>query len=1078
MLSHRIGLMLVLTSLLMSAALFLYARNDERLNARFEFSRMTVDSMERINARIDNYAQILTGVAAYIGVTETVSVRDYDEYVSSLDLKQNFPGAIGISFVREVPAEAVPGLEATLSEQYGRPVTVTTDDTAARRLIVTRMAPLEGSAAMIGQGAASDAGRRISYALARETREPILTPLVTLEHLGVEQSGFQLVRAVHTHEMHLDTDQETAERFLGWVVAPFIGSQVLGEITSALGRDYSLRVYDGPQPDAATLFFSSANAPGGQGAYVESYNLQLYGRIWHLQFISTPAFDANFASYLPHALMLVGLMLTALLGLSMKYTDLRSDALAQVAAHRARQLGAREDENRALLDTTVSVVMVLDANGVIIFANAAAAVLFKRPTERLVGERFDVFVRLLPENGADEGYDAQGILEDGTRLLLDVETNDWRCAEGTTQTTAILRDVTEQITARQQLDLVRQRFDIALAGAEIGIFELCLSTGELEVSDTWRKVMGAEGGPDVCDLKSTLLARVHPDDLPDLVEANRRCINGETNRTTAEYRVRFGAQWRWMYSDGVAVERDAQGRAIRLVGTQTDITDLRHARNALEVSEARFRMVLEDAPVGMALMNEQGSFTDVNTALAKLCGFAPQALRSKKRLSDLVTRKDYVQMARELREILETGEATTFQSQMRIRTQSGEERWGLFNVSWTYDKNRSENVYIAQVVDITDQKKVEQIKSEFVATVSHELRTPLTSIKGALGLLGATDGKNMSTSASRLLEIARVNADRLTVIVNDILDLEKISSGEVVFELENVDIDTLVKASITEMQPFAAQHDNLLAVEAPADGITVHIDVNRTKQVLANLISNACKYSDPGTGVTLRVERGADVATVFVENFGPGIPDSFRDQIFDAFTQADSSDTRSKGGTGLGLNITRQIVARQGGRIGFESNPGGATVFWFTCPLVEDDALAAKEDLSVVPLPVPERLRVLHVEDDSDFAAVIEAGFGERADVMHAGSLAEARRVVGFEAWDVILMDWTLPDGSAGVFLDEAIAEHPDACVIILSAVTAATDDPRVALSLTKSQVEIEMIVDQAEKSVAQNVKPRRRMTS
>ena len=330
----------------------------------------------------------------------------------------------------------------------------------------------------------------------------------------------------------------------------------------------------------------------------------------------------------------------------------------------------------------------------------------------------------------------------------------------------------------------------------------------------------------------------------------------------------------------------------------------------------------------------------------------------------------------------------------------------------------------------------------------------------------------MTAGAQRLLEIARVNADRLTAIVNDILDLEKISSGEVVFESENVCLNDLVTASVNEMGPFAQQHNNTLETVDAGNDMVVRIDAGRTRQVLANLISNACKYSDPDTPVTVRYERLGEQAIVFVQNFGPGVPESFRSQIFDAFTQADGSDTRSKGGTGLGLNITRQIVARQGGRVGFESKKDAVTVFWFTCPLVKVDALVPRRQKAKVQRPYTERLRILHVEDDHDFADVIKAGFGPTIDFVHAESISQARPLIELSHWDVVLVDWTLPDGNACELL-AAVAEHqPQAKVVGLSAHTAPFEDARVVLNMTKSQVEIDVIVKQVRNLVTNSTGP------
>ena len=149
-----------------------------------------------------------------------------------------------------------------------------------------------------------------------------------------------------------------------------------------------------------------------------------------------------------------------------------------------------------------------------------------------------------------------------------------------------------------------------------------------------------------------------------------------------------------MYANAVPVSRSSDGGATRLIGAQMDITALREARNTLEMSEARFRMVLEDAPVGMAVMNEHGKFVGVNAALATLSGYDVRMMRKKMRLAELLSRKDFVTLSRDVRQLLKADTANTYQNQFQFHTRSGEISWGLFNLRWTYDKKIVWNMFI------------------------------------------------------------------------------------------------------------------------------------------------------------------------------------------------------------------------------------------------------------------------------------------------------------------------------------------------------------------------------------------------
>jgi PAS domain S-box-containing protein len=513
-----------------------------------------------------------------------------------------------------------------------------------------------------------------------------------------------------------------------------------------------------------------------------------------------------------------------------------------------------------------------------------------------------------------------------------------------------------------------------------------------------------------------------------------------------------------MRSDAVVVERAKDGTALRLIGTQQEITDERHARNALEASESQFRQVVSAAPIGMALMDSNGKFAAVNDAFCELCGTSEEIVISQKTMSDLMPPQDIKDIVRRVDKMLKDNIDSTYEGEHRLLRSDGTARECRFHVSWTYNRNTDSNLFIAQIIDISEQKRVDRIKDEFVSTVSHELRTPLTSIKGALGLIKATADDSLSASINRLIEIANSNAERLTTIVNDILDLEKISSGDVAFDIQRVNLNTLIADALVDLTPFALQHDNTLVAEVAELDIFVDADASRLRQVLANLISNACKYSSSNTEINVLAERIDDLAIVYVQNLGPGVPKAFRARIFEAFSQADASDTRARGGTGLGLNISRQIIKRHNGKIGFESVPDGVTVFWFTCPLSTAPDARAEQTSTPSSSQPASRKTILHVENDRDFAEIVASELFKDARVIHAASIAGARAEIARAKFDIVLLDWLLPDGDGAVLIDEVLSKVPDTRIVSLSADSDRKADPRVAANLIKSRTDLSTI--------------------
>lgn len=239
--------------------------------------------------------------------------------------------------------------------------------------------------------------------------------------------------------------------------------------------------------------------------------------------------------------------------------------------------------------------------------------------------------------------------------------------------------------------------------------------------------------------------------------------------------------------------------------------------------------------------------------------------------------------------------------------------------------------FLILLSDVSDQREQDRRISDFVSTVSHELRSPLTSIKGALRLLMATENKNLSKQGYNLVDIAHRSSDRLILIINDILDLEKLSKGEMQMQFQDTDLSDLV----TEAQ-------RAITMESPAcDLIELHgtdtprpfrTDPNRVIQVLTNLLSNACKFSPPGGRVLVSIEEEPDCFRISVQDQGPGIPAKDHYKVFQRFADMENSERISKGGTGLGLSICKAIVDRMGGTIGFQMCEKTGTTFYFTLP--------------------------------------------------------------------------------------------------------------------------------------------------
>ena len=276
------------------------------------------------------------------------------------------------------------------------------------------------------------------------------------------------------------------------------------------------------------------------------------------------------------------------------------------------------------------------------------------------------------------------------------------------------------------------------------------------------------------------------------------------------------------------------------------------------------------------------------------------------------------------------GKTVSFSNEHRFRQKDGSYKWILDRgMVVQRDESGQPTRMIGTHSDISERKQLDRIKSEFISTVSHELRTPLTSIRGALGLLEAGTVGEIPPKAMAIVNIANRNSERLILLVNDILDMEKLLSGKMVYNMEPINLGNLLNLSIESNAAYAANYSVKYRLINVGEEI-IMADSNRLHQVLANMMSNAAKFSPPNAIVDIGYTRNEQFIRVTVEDHGPGIPDEFRDRIFAAFSQANSTNGRKHGGTGLGLNISKKLMQDMGGEMGYVTLTGenSGTTFW------------------------------------------------------------------------------------------------------------------------------------------------------
>lgn len=463
--------------------------------------------------------------------------------------------------------------------------------------------------------------------------------------------------------------------------------------------------------------------------------------------------------------------------------------------------------------------------------------------------------------------------------------------------------------------------------------------------------------------------------------------------------------------------------------------------------------ILNSAKFGIITTDLNGTILSFNHAAETMLQYAANDVIGQQTPALFHVMEELAQYAREKQYAVERAD---FSLLMTLAKQQEEEH------EWTYirrdgsrfpvslsvtalhskDENATAFGYLCIATDLTERNKIDRMKREFISTVSHELRTPLTSIRGSLGLVCAGTAGALPEKAQTLLNIANKNTERLVRLINDILDVEKIEAGKMEFVFHRLNINELILNSVEANRSFAEQFDVHLIHELLEEDCQVEGDQDRLIQVLNNLISNACKFSPPHSRVKVLAQASNTHVRIAVQDQGEGVPDNFRERIFQKFAQADSSDSRQKSGTGLGLSISKAIVERHGGHIGFESSLGQGSVFYFELPrrLRSVEALEDKVLTNSSPAKTLSMHRVLICEDDPDIATLLglllrEGGYA--ADIAH--NAQEARALLEQHQYVAMTLDLMLPDQDGLSFLHE-LRQEPQFAQLPVVVVSAQAD--------------------------------------
>lgn len=523
--------------------------------------------------------------------------------------------------------------------------------------------------------------------------------------------------------------------------------------------------------------------------------------------------------------------------------------------------------------------------------------------------------------------------------------------------------------------------------------------------------------------------RIMPEEaMESFWQQNELALDAGSVAVTEQRILNRNGEWR-LFSVNRGHFTDRKDNTI-LMGVMRDVTEQRQAEDDFKRQTARLMRQSEELAAFGGIFEESLNevfivdaatleLLQVNKGARLNLGYSQQELEGMN-LLDIRTQLS-TQSLRDLLKPLESGQEIKIVYHSVHKRKDGTLYDAEVHAQMTMFQGK--RVFVQIVLDETERKRIERMKSEFISTVSHELRTPLTSIRGALGLITAGAVGPMPEKAAGLIAIAHSNAERLVRLVNDILDLEKTASGNMPLDLREIPVAEFLKQAVQGNAGYGIKNNVQFVTDCPRGDFCVLADHGRLMQVMANLISNAVKFSPPGGVVRVGAMAMHGKIRFEVEDHGCGISEEFRPRVFGRFAQADATIKRQYQGTGLGLCITKELVEAMHGHIGFASSKDSGTTFFFELPqaLTGQLAGASMED------------RVLICEDDADAAFLMKTSMeqaGFKADV--ASTIAESRSKLAMGHYAALTLDLKMPDANGLDFLRELRSEIATCCLPVI----------------------------------------------
>jgi PAS domain S-box-containing protein len=495
-------------------------------------------------------------------------------------------------------------------------------------------------------------------------------------------------------------------------------------------------------------------------------------------------------------------------------------------------------------------------------------------------------------------------------------------------------EVAEQMSSEQ--------VQLAVKASRVGLWDWHFITNKLVWTDQEKALFGLPASTQIT--YERFIEAVHPDDREYVKQLRQPALT-----STPERGENFRTIWpdgsiHWLENRAQAIY-DAQGRPVRLVGATMDVTDLKHLERALRESEVRFRRLEEANIIGISVTDLQGNILEANDALLSFLDYTREDLIAGRMCWIEMTPPEYKEQSmQKMQELRATGVMQPFEKE--FLTKAGKRVPALLG-SALFHQEDSEPLMLTFILDLTARKELERQKDLMLGMTSHELKTPLTALKGTFQLIQRRLKRLVTQTdilpdvhdalvdlAGRLDTCAR-QVDVQTHLINDLLDVSRITANTLKLELSYTDLVSIVRTTVADLRMVAPER--IILLEIPEGTVArVYVDATRISQVITNYVTNAIRYSSAEQPISVGLSiQEQEVARVWVRDRGPGLTAEAQQELWQCFHQVKGVAVQGGLGKGLGLGlyICQTLIAQHQGEVGVESTPGEGSTFWFTLPL-------------------------------------------------------------------------------------------------------------------------------------------------